>query len=129
MIENLARNLAKTVLNKKEKSSEKINLNQLGSTDILQIMLNRLVHEGNYNKAENMLFEEINKKDQVGGNNQENPQEAINNENKNYDKQIMPPNIKSNNQNRWIYYGISVISLITLVISTIFISKYKRKRY
>ncbi|KGJ48278.1 CotH protein [Clostridium sp. NCR] len=72
---------------------------------------------------------EINKKDQVGGNNQEKPQEAINNENKNDDKQMMPPNIKSNNQNRWIYYGISVISLITLVISTIFISKYKRKRY
>ncbi|WP_017415439.1 DUF6483 family protein [Clostridium tunisiense] len=63
MIENLAKNLAKTVLNKKEKSNEKINLNQLGSTDILQIMLNRLVHEGNYNKAENILFEEINKKD------------------------------------------------------------------
>ncbi len=72
---------------------------------------------------------DINKKDQVGGNNQEKPQEAINNENKNDDKQIMPPNIKSNNQNRWIYYGISAISLITLVISTIFISKYKRKRY
>ncbi len=72
---------------------------------------------------------DINKKDQVDGNNQEKPQEMINNENKNDDKQMMPPNIKSNNQNRWIYYGISVISLITLVISTIFISKYKRKRY
>lgn len=72
---------------------------------------------------------DINKKDQVDENNQEKPQEMINNENKNDDKQMMPPNIKSNNQNRWIYYGISVISLITLVISTIFISKYKRKRY
>lgn len=62
MIENLARNIAKTVLNKKEKSSEKINLNQLGTTDILQIMLNHLVHEGNYNKAEDILFEELRKK-------------------------------------------------------------------
>lgn len=72
---------------------------------------------------------EINKKDQVGGNNQEKPKEAINNENKNDDKQMMPPNIKSNNQNRWIYYGVSIISLIILLISTIFIAKYKRKRY
>ncbi|WP_283595487.1 CotH kinase family protein [Paraclostridium bifermentans] len=72
---------------------------------------------------------EINKKDQVGGNNQEKPQEAINNENKNDDKQMMPPNIKSNNQNRWIYYGVSIISLIILLISTIFVAKYKRKRY
>lgn len=72
---------------------------------------------------------DINKKEQVDENNQEKPQEMINNENKNADKQMMPPNIKSNKQNIWIYYGISVISLIILVISTIFITKYKRRRY
>lgn len=72
---------------------------------------------------------DINKKDQADENNQEKPQEAINNENKNANKQMMPPNIKSNNQDRWIYYGVSIISLIILLISTIFIAKYKRKRY
>ena len=72
---------------------------------------------------------DIYKKDQADENNQEKPQEAMNNENKNDNKQMMPPNIKSNNQNRWIYYGVSIISLIILLISTIFIAKYKRKRY
>ncbi|GIM31008.1 CotH kinase family protein [Paraclostridium bifermentans] len=72
---------------------------------------------------------DINTKDQVDENNPEKPQEAINNENKNDNKQMMSPNIKSNNQNRWIYYGVSIISLIMLLISTIFIAKYKRKRY
>lgn len=72
---------------------------------------------------------DINKKDQADENNQEKPQEAMNNENKNDNKQMMLSNIKSNNQNRWIYYGVSIISLIILLISTIFIAKYKRKRY
>lgn len=72
---------------------------------------------------------DINKKEQVDENNKEKPQEMINNGDKNDDKQMIPQNKKSNNQNRWIYYGASIISLITLVISTIFISKYKRKRY
>lgn len=72
---------------------------------------------------------DINKKDQVDGNNQEKPQEAMNNDNKNDNKQMMPPNMKNNKQNRWIYYGVSIISLIMLLISTIFIAKYKRKRY
>lgn len=72
---------------------------------------------------------DINKKDQADGNNQDKPQEAMNNENKNDNKQMMPPNMKNNKQNRWIYYGVSVISLIMLLISTIFIAKYKRKRY
>lgn len=72
---------------------------------------------------------DINKKDQVDGNNQEKPQEAMNNENKNDNKQMMPPNMKNYKQNRWIYYGVSIISLIMLLISIIFIAKYKRKRY
>ncbi|EQK40516.1 cotH family protein [[Clostridium] bifermentans ATCC 638] len=72
---------------------------------------------------------DINKKEQVDENNKEKPQEMINNGDKNDDKQMIPPNKKSNNQNRWIYYGVSIISLIILLISTIFIAKYKRKRY
>lgn len=52
---------AKIFFNKEDKSSEKINLNQVGSKDILPILLKRLVYEGNYNQAENILFDEINK--------------------------------------------------------------------
>jgi hypothetical protein len=51
---------AKVLFNKKEKGSEKVNINKIGSTDIFQMLLNRLVSEGNYNKAENMLFNEFN---------------------------------------------------------------------
>lgn len=61
LISDLAKNIAKTVLNKKEQSSEDINLDDIGSGDILQIILKRLVNDGEYNKAEDMLFKEINK--------------------------------------------------------------------
>ena len=64
-IEKLVKDLGKTAgklfFNKEEKSSEKINFNQVGSGDILKIVLKRLVHDGDYNKAENILFDEINK--------------------------------------------------------------------
>ncbi|QEZ69120.1 spore coat protein CotH [Paraclostridium bifermentans] len=62
---------------------------------------------------------EINQKEQPDENNQEKYQEMIN---KNDKKQMTPPNI-------YIYYEVSFISLIILVISTIFITKYKIKRY
>jgi hypothetical protein len=61
LLNELAKNITKTVLNKEDESSEKINLNDIGSGNILQIMLKRFVHDGEYNKAENILFEEINK--------------------------------------------------------------------
>ncbi|WP_055668752.1 DUF6483 family protein [Desnuesiella massiliensis] len=61
LINDLAKNIAKTVLNKKEESIEKINLSNIGSGDILRIILKRLVNDGDYNKAENILFEAINK--------------------------------------------------------------------
>lgn len=52
---------AKFFLNKEEKSSVKINVNQMGPGDILKIMLKRFINDGEYNKAENMLFDEISK--------------------------------------------------------------------
>lgn len=61
LINELAKGVAKTVLNKEEESSEQVNLNDIGSGDILQIILKRLVNDGEYNKAENMLFQTINK--------------------------------------------------------------------
>lgn len=61
LITELAKNVAKTVLDKQEESSEKINLNDIGSGDLLKIIIKRLVNDGNYNKAENILFEELSK--------------------------------------------------------------------
>ncbi len=61
LIKELAQNVMKTMLNKEDKSSDKINLDQISSTDILKIVLKRLVYDGEFNKAENILFEEINK--------------------------------------------------------------------
>jgi len=52
---------AKILLNKEEKDSVKIELDQISSTDIIPILLKRLVYEGEYNKAENILFDELNK--------------------------------------------------------------------
>lgn len=61
LINELAKNIAKTMMNKKEEGSEKINLNNIGSGNILQIILKRLINDGDYNKAENILFEGITK--------------------------------------------------------------------
>jgi hypothetical protein len=44
-----------------DENEEDINLEDIGSSDILKIMLKRLVNDGEYNKAENMLYEEIDK--------------------------------------------------------------------
>lgn len=61
LINEFAKNLSKTVLNKEEESNEQINLNDIGFDDILQIILKRLTNDGEYNKAENILFEELGK--------------------------------------------------------------------
>lgn len=61
LINDLAKNMSEALLNKEEESSERISLNDIGSGDILQIILKRLVENGNYNKAENILFEALNK--------------------------------------------------------------------
>lgn len=60
LFKNLGKVGAKLFFNKEEKTSEKINLNQINSTNILPILLKRLVYEGEYNKAENILFNELN---------------------------------------------------------------------
>jgi hypothetical protein len=44
-----------------EENVEDINLEDIGSGDILRIMLKRLINDGKYNEAENMLFQEIDK--------------------------------------------------------------------
>lgn len=58
LFKNLGKAGAKLLLNKEEKKSEVINLDQISSADILPGVLKRLVSEGEYNRAEDMLFKE-----------------------------------------------------------------------
>ncbi|MBP1744916.1 MAG: hypothetical protein H6Q58_1894 [Firmicutes bacterium] len=58
LFKNLGKAGAKLLLNKEEKKSEVINLDQISSADILPGVLKRLVSQGEYNKAEDMLFSE-----------------------------------------------------------------------
>lgn len=61
LFKSLGKMGAKILFNKEEKSGETININQINSTSILPILLKRLVYEGEYNKAENILFNELKK--------------------------------------------------------------------
>lgn len=61
LIEELGKSIGKTILNKKEESSKKINIDQMSSTDIFKIIFNKLFREGNYNKAEDLIFDELKK--------------------------------------------------------------------
>jgi len=61
LIRRFGKALGKIVFNKKEKSSEKIDIYQMSSTDIFKIVFSKLFHEGNYNKAEDLIFNELEK--------------------------------------------------------------------
>lgn len=58
LFKSLGKAGAKLLLNKDEKNDDVINLDQISSANILPGVLKRLVSEGKYNKAENMLFKE-----------------------------------------------------------------------
>lgn len=61
LIEELGRSIGKIICNKQEKSSEKINIDQMNSTDIFKIIFNKAFHGGDYNKAEELIFDELEK--------------------------------------------------------------------
>ncbi|GAE01113.1 hypothetical protein CBO05C_0803 [Clostridium botulinum B str. Osaka05] len=61
LIEEFGKSLGKTIFNKKEECSEKININQMSSTEIFKIIFNKLFHEGSYNEAEDLIFYELEK--------------------------------------------------------------------
>ncbi len=61
LIEELGRSIGKIICNKQEKSSEKINIDQMDSTDIFKIIFNKAFRAGNYNKAEELIFDELEK--------------------------------------------------------------------
>lgn len=60
LISELSKNIGKTIIHKKEDSSEVINLDNCDYTNMLWIILKGLVYKKEYNKVENILFEEIN---------------------------------------------------------------------
>ena len=59
LVEELGKSVGKIFFDKKEKSSEKINIEQMNSTDIFKIIFNKSFHQGNYNKAEDLIFHEV----------------------------------------------------------------------
>ncbi|KEI04173.1 hypothetical protein IRP63_10675 [Clostridium botulinum] len=61
LINELARNMGKALLHKKEDTGEIINLHKADSSDYIRIILKSLILKKEYNKAENILFEEIEK--------------------------------------------------------------------
>lgn len=61
IIESIGEASAKVFFNKKWKGLENINMQAMSAQDILPVLLKRLVFEGKYNEAENMLFKELSK--------------------------------------------------------------------
>lgn len=61
LINELARNLGKTIIKKEEDDMQVMNFEESGSSEILRIILKSLIAKKEYNKAENILFEEIEK--------------------------------------------------------------------
>lgn len=61
LINELAKNTGKSLLQKEEDNNEIINLDEADSSDYIRILLKSLVPKHEYNKAENILFEEIKK--------------------------------------------------------------------
>lgn len=61
VLKNVGRIGEKILYNIGEKEGEKIESRQITSVDLFPLILKRLIYEGNYNKAENILFEELSK--------------------------------------------------------------------
>lgn len=59
LIKDIAKMSAKIAFNKEEKSDEKFKLGQMNSMDIFRMMFDKLFHEGNYNKTEDLIFNEL----------------------------------------------------------------------
>ena len=61
LINELARNFEKALVKKEGDDMQVMNLEDTGSSEILRIILKSLLVKKEYNKAENILFEEIEK--------------------------------------------------------------------
>ncbi|ENK0838680.1 hypothetical protein AB2Z22_002033 [Clostridium botulinum] len=58
-IDDLGKLFGKTIL----ENDKNIDTEKIGSTDLFKIILNKLFYEGNYDKAEDLIFEELEKND------------------------------------------------------------------
>ncbi|WP_434302252.1 DUF6483 family protein [Clostridium botulinum] len=58
-IDDLGKLFGKTIL----ENDKNIDTEKIGSTDLFKIILNKLFHEGNYDKAEDLIFGELEKND------------------------------------------------------------------
>lgn len=61
LINELSRNFGKALIKKGDDEMQVMNLEETGSSEILRIILKSLMVKKEYNKAENFLFEEIEK--------------------------------------------------------------------
>ncbi|EHJ00299.1 hypothetical protein CDLVIII_3744 [Clostridium sp. DL-VIII] len=61
LINELGKSIGKIIANKKEESSIKINMDKMDSIDLFKIIFTKTVHERNYNKAEDLIFDELEK--------------------------------------------------------------------
>lgn len=64
--ESIGKLSAKIFFNKEQKEFENINMQSVTEKDILPILLKRLVLQGKYNEAENILFEKLHKNPSKG---------------------------------------------------------------
>ncbi|EPY2304528.1 DUF6483 family protein [Clostridium sporogenes] len=58
-IDDLGKLFGNTIL----KDDKKADAEKIGSTDLFKIILNKLFYEGNYDKAEDLIFDELEKND------------------------------------------------------------------
>ena len=58
-IDDLGKLFGKNIL----KDDKKADAEKIGSTDLFKIILNKLFYEGNYDKAEDLIFDELEKND------------------------------------------------------------------
>lgn len=61
IIESIGEFAGKVLFNKQSKKFENIDVQSMTTQDVLPILLKKLVLQGKYNEAENLLFEELEK--------------------------------------------------------------------
>lgn len=114
-------------LNGKQPSTEYGNIvTSLNLPALGQQNMGKMKEINDEEKSDEKFMETINNNTENNLNkSSEDKQEELRDDN----NQMMPPNMEGNKENTWIYYLTLGITLTMLVGATIFISKYKRKRY
>lgn len=61
LLKDFGKSLGKLIANKREDYDLQINIEKADAVDTFKIVFNKLIHDKNYNKAEDFLFEELHK--------------------------------------------------------------------